>query len=84
MGLIHGHDSSILALLSALGAPLTYSPPYAADLNFSIWEGNPGQYQIKISLNNKPINIPACGKEFCSLNELKTLQLNESAQNFRS
>lgn len=71
--LLSGHDSNILALLSALEAPLDMPPRYASNLNFSLFEAGHGNYYIKINFNQEPVNIPACHGTVCSLEQLKSL-----------
>ncbi len=64
--LFSAHDSTILSVLSALRAPIDYQPPYASDLNFSLIE-NANQYFVKITFNGKPVVIPACKSDTCTL-----------------
>lgn len=48
--LFSGHDSSIMAVMNTLHAPLTFNPPYASRLSFKLYQEN-GQSWVQISLN---------------------------------
>lgn len=65
--LLSAHDSTIASALSFMGAPLFTSPPYASDLNFSMYESGARNYVVKITYNGKPVTIPACGGTVCTL-----------------
>jgi len=67
-----GHDVSIMSVMTTLGQPLEKMPPYASRLNFSLFQDNDKQY-IKITLNDQPVTIPACGGNVCSLKQFSTL-----------
>ncbi len=65
--LLSAHDSTIASALGVLSAPLDVAPPYASDLNFSLYESGASHYLVKVSYNGEPVNIPACGGSVCSL-----------------
>jgi hypothetical protein len=71
--LLSGHDSSIMSVLSAMQAPVSTWPPYASDVNFLLFETPDKKYYVKISYNNQPVKIPACGGAICSLEQLDKL-----------
>lgn len=71
--LLSAHDSTILMAMSAMRVPLQDVPPYASDLNFSLYETAPSQYVMKITYNGKPITLPVCQGSACTLEEFKTL-----------
>lgn len=71
--LFSGHDLTQLALLSAMSVPLNEAPPYASDLNFSLFDEGNQQYYVKIRYNGKPIVIPSCGGDTCSLAQFNSL-----------
>lgn len=71
--LLSAHDSSILSLMSALEAPLEMSPRYASHVSFSLFENENKSQYIKVSMNDVPVPIPACGGFVCSLEKLTTL-----------
>lgn len=77
--LLSGHDSSILALLSAMRAPLNASPPYASHVNFALFEKNSGGYQVVIRFNDEPVFVPACGGHACTLEQLQALAAEAKA-----
>lgn len=65
--LLSAHDSTIAGTLSFLGAPLTTPPPYASDLNFSLYESGANVYTVKVTYNGQPVDIPACSGSVCEL-----------------
>lgn len=71
--LFSAHDSSIMSVMNTLQSPLGDIPRYASHLNFSLME-NANQYYVKVSFNNKPVYIPACGGSICTLSELNNLK----------
>lgn len=71
--LLSAHDSTIASALSFLGAPLEKAPPYASNLNFSLYETGSNYYVVKITYNNHPVSIPACGGEVCELQQFINL-----------
>ena len=68
--LVSAHDSTILGVMSALHTPLDKSPPYASDLNFSLYKSDAEDYFVKVTFNNIPVNIPGCNGNVCQLNQL--------------
>ena len=72
--LLSAHDSTLLAVMSALHTPLEASPPYASDLNFSLYESEPNHYFVTVTYNDQPIAIPGCNGSVCELERF--LQLN--------
>lgn len=70
--LLSAHDSTIMTTMSALHASLEESPRYASRLNFSLFESSPGDYIVKISFNDQPVLIPACGNTTCTLTQFIT------------
>jgi lysosomal acid phosphatase len=71
--LFSAHDDTLMTLLSVLQAPVTEWPPYASDVNFSLYENPAHNFYVKISFNNQPVNVPACGGDTCSLAQLGKL-----------
>ncbi len=69
--LFSGHDTTILSVLSALRAPLTNPPRYASDLNFSMYDAGVGKYVVKVTLNGKTVQIPACNNKECTLKQFE-------------
>ncbi|MES2217479.1 MAG: histidine phosphatase family protein [Pseudomonadota bacterium] len=71
--LFSAHDDTIMTLLSALQTPATEWPPYASDLNFSLYENPAHNFYVKLTFNNQPVTVPACGGDTCSLAQLDKL-----------
>ena len=71
--LLSAHDTTITRVLSLLEAPLKTPPPYASNLNFSLYESGVNNYTIKITYNGELVSIPACGGTVCSLQQLQKL-----------
>lgn len=67
--LLSAHDTTVAGALSFLGAPLDLSPPYAANLNFSLYESGSNYYTVKVTYNDTPVSIPACGGTICELQQ---------------
>lgn len=76
------HDSTLLVLLAALGiaTPLKTIPPYASDLSLELFEEGNGGYTVQVTLNEEPIILSCSGKNSCTLEQLKTLSTEASAQ----
>lgn len=68
--LLVGHDSSILALFSALEIPLDQPPGYASWVNFSLFERKDGKREIEIRFNDVPVKIKTCQRAACTMPEL--------------
>lgn len=71
--LFSAHDTTILSLLSAMGAPTNNAPPYASDLNIALLETRHQHYVVKIQLNNAPVVVPSCGGSTCTLDQFMRL-----------
>lgn len=67
--LFSAHDTTILALMSAMRVPLELLPPYASDLNFMLFIEDEKNYKVKITYNNKPVFLPGCKGAECSLSQ---------------
>ena len=71
--LLSAHDTTIAGALSFMGAPLEIAPPYASNLNFSLYERDANYYLVKITYNGQPVSIPACGGDTCELQQFINL-----------
>ncbi|KTD54724.1 histidine phosphatase family protein [Legionella quateirensis] len=71
--LLSAHDTTVAGALSFLGAPLYKAPPYASNLNFSLYESGSNYYTVKVTYNNTPVSIPACGGTVCELQQFINL-----------
>ncbi|KTD31025.1 major acid phosphatase Map (histidine-acid phosphatase) [Legionella moravica] len=67
--LLSAHDTTVAGALSFLGAPLDNPPPYASNLNFSLYESGSNYYTVQVTYNNEPVTIPACGGTVCELQQ---------------
>lgn len=67
--LLSAHDSTTLALMSAMHIPLESPPPYASDLNFSLYETGPENYTVRVTYNGQPLLIPGCDQLDCPLSQ---------------
>jgi acid phosphatase len=71
--LFSAHDTTLLSQMSVLGAPLKVVPGYASRLNFSLFQSERGDYSVKINFNDRPVAIPGCGADSCSLPQFLSL-----------
>lgn len=71
--LLSAHDTSIARMMSFLGAPLEKAPPYASDLNFSLYEQGPNHVTVTITYNGNQVSIPVCGGTVCDVQQLRNL-----------
>lgn len=68
--LLSAHDVTVAGALSYMGLTLSSAlPPYASDLNFSLYESGPNHYTVKVTYNDLPVSIPACGGPVCELDQ---------------
>jgi hypothetical protein len=67
--LFSAHDSTILSVMTMLGAPLNEQPPYASNVNFSLFKTDQGNTIVKVNYNEKPVFIPSCGSTSCTLQQ---------------
>jgi acid phosphatase len=69
--LYSAHDATIMSVLSTLGVKFR-SPGFGARLHFGLFQvGN--EHKIRVTLENQPILIPACGGKSCSLPQLESI-----------
>ena len=71
--LFSGHDTTILAVMSALGVPLEEPPPYASNIEFQLLQESDGKRFVTITYNDKPVTIPKCGGTQCNLQQLSEI-----------
>jgi len=67
--LLSAHDITVAGSLSYLGVPLDKAPPYASDLNFSLYENGMNQFTVQVTYNGKAVSIPGCGGTVCDLEQ---------------
>lgn len=70
--LLSAHDTTIASVMSLLSVPVTTIPPYASDLNFSLYESSNNNYVVRVTYNGTPVTIPACGGVECTLTQFKS------------
>lgn len=58
--LFSAHDTTILAVMSALGVPLNEQPHYASDLKFLLFRDNQGKDFVEVFYNAKPVSLSIC------------------------
>eukprot|EP01043_Picozoa_sp_COSAG02_P003539 COSAG02_NODE_86_length_39084_cov_17.815724_39_plen_575_part_00 len=65
--LYSAHDSTLMALCAALGAPLDYNPPYASALAIELWrhgskakflDSDKEQWYVAVTMNGEPLSVP--------------------------
>lgn len=85
--LYSGHDISLLAFLSVIGAPAEINPPYASHISVRLFKkinansypenqrkSNNNSYYFTVLLNNQAVSIPACNNgNTCTLSQLNTI-----------
>lgn len=68
--LFSAHDTTILALMSALNMPLQQQPPYASDVKFLLYKNAQNIFLIKMFYNNTMLKLPFCHNHVeCPVNE---------------
>ena len=70
--LFSAHDGTLASLMTALGDPLNTRIPYASHINFALYEDN-GNYKVKVSYNDRPVSVPACGGSVCTLEQFSQI-----------
>lgn len=75
--LFSAHDDTIGGALSYLDAPLNIAPPFASHLSFSLYKSGTHSYSVKITYNDTPVVIPACGGMVCDLDQFIELVQKE-------
>ena len=73
--LLSAHDSSIAAQMTLLGIAWDTVPPYAADLNFSVYAQENNPPIVKLTLNNQALELKQCASNPCQLKHF--MQLTE-------
>lgn len=71
--LLSAHDGTIASAMSFLGSPLETAPPYASNLNFSLYEHSANYFLVKVTYNGNPVPIPGCGGTTCELEQFTHL-----------
>jgi len=69
--LYSGHDSSILPVMSALGVPLDFNPPYASNVCFELYKDG-DNYFVKVRFNGKDVDLIS-GQKQCSIDDFSKI-----------
>lgn len=75
------HDTTIAAQLKLLGQTMDNLPPYASQLNYSLFDEGNSNYEVRVTYNQQPLMIEQCGGDVCSLSEFISVidnQLNQT------
>ena len=67
------HDTTLAAQLKMLGQTIEGIPPYASELNYSLFDTGSSNYEVRVTSNQKPLFIEQCGSENCTLNDFINL-----------
>lgn len=67
------HDTTLAAQLKILGQKMDDIPPYASDINYSLFDSGSSNYEVRITYNQKPLSIKQCGGDSCTLSEFINL-----------
>ena len=73
------HDTTIAAQLKLLGKEINDIPPYASQINYSLFDIGSSNYEVRVTYNQEPLFIEPCGGTSCTVNEFINLidkQLN--------
>ena len=67
------HDTTIEAQLKILGQTIDDLPPYAASVNYSVFDMGSSHYEVKVAYNQKPLFIEQCGGTVRTLSDFINL-----------
>ncbi|MDA9271927.1 histidine phosphatase family protein [bacterium] len=67
------HDTTLAAQLNILGQAIDDIPPYASDINYSLFDMGSSNYEVRVTYNQKPLFIKQCGGDSCTLSEFINL-----------
>lgn len=67
--LLSAHDTTVAATLSALQVFDGKYPPYNSSLIWEIYKEGESDMTIRVEYNGKPLIIPGCSSEYCSLSD---------------
>ncbi len=68
--LYSAHDSTILPVMSAIGLPLEYTPPYASNISFELYNSN-NDYFVNMRFNGKDLYFPNTEQQMCTFEKFK-------------
>ncbi|OGV37404.1 MAG: hypothetical protein A3E88_03960 [Legionellales bacterium RIFCSPHIGHO2_12_FULL_35_11] len=67
------HDSTLIAQLKLLSQTIDDNPPYASQINYSLFDMGSSNYEVRVTYNQKPLFIKQCGGDSCTLSEFINL-----------
>eukprot|EP00727_Mastigamoeba_balamuthi_P001487 m51a1_g11335 hypothetical protein (395) ;mRNA; r:144977-146729 len=71
-GLFSAHDSSVVALMAALGSSENW-PPFASSVVFEQWRSREGRYFVRVQYNGE-LRVPrGCSSAMCPIEEFTSL-----------
>ena len=70
--LLVAHDTTIQAQLKLLHQTIEYLPPYVAQLSYLLFDMG-SSYEVRVTYNQKPLYIDACGGTSCTLEKFSGL-----------
>lgn len=71
--LYSGHDDSLIAVMSALNAPLEENPPYASHIDFELYQDD-SQYRVRVRFNGEPVFLSSDkSRDFCTIEEFANI-----------
>ncbi|OGV36122.1 MAG: hypothetical protein A3E88_07115 [Legionellales bacterium RIFCSPHIGHO2_12_FULL_35_11] len=76
------HDTTLEAQLRILGQTINDIPPYASEINYSLFDVGSSNYEVRVTYNQKPLFIEQCGAEHCALSDFINLIDTQVANNF--
>jgi len=74
------HDTTLVAQLKLLGQKIDELPPYASQLNYSLFDMGSSNYEVRVTYNQKPLFMEQCGADSCTLSEFNNV-INEQSNN---
>jgi len=76
--LFTAHDTTIAAQLRLLGHTLDENPPYASQLNYALYDMGASHYEVRVTLNQKPVFVERCGGFICDLDTFISIADDQS------
>ena len=73
------HDTTIMAQLKLLGQTIDDIPPYASQINYSLFDEGFSHYELRVTYNHNPLFIKQCGGKSCTMTDFNDLIDNQSS-----
>jgi len=71
--LLVAHDTTLEVQLKLLNQTIDDIPPYASRLNYSLYDMGSANYAVRVTFNNEPVYIDACGGVVCGLHKFSNI-----------